>query len=387
MRVPRADDFGSRLRSAALAVRVGRLLGVCFALAFVTGVISHYAQLDRPPLPIPTSPAWGYRVNQALHVLSGTAAVPLLLVKLWTVYPLLFTRGPRPGLVPSRALVRVVLERGSIAVLVGSALFQLSTGLANVTQWYPWSFSFRGSHYAMAWIAIGSLLVHIGVKLPLIRSVLSRDLDDTGADRPTAVAPGLLTRRGLLRTTWLTAATAAVVSAGGTLSVLDRFAVLSARRSGGPDGLPINRSAEEADVVEAASAGDWTCQIWYGDRSVDLRRAELEQMTQHTVTLPIACVEGWSASATWTGVRVRDLVALTDAPANAEVAVTSLQRRGGARASVLPPNVTADDRTLLALRLNGAVLSLDHGYPARVIAPNRPGVLQTKWVQRLEVVR
>ena len=30
-------------------------------------------------------------------------------------------------------------------------------------------------------------------------------------------------------------------------------------------------------------------------------------------------------------------------------------------------------------------LDLDHGYPCRVIAPNRPGVLQTKWVASLEV--
>ncbi|MBU2076234.1 MAG: molybdopterin-dependent oxidoreductase, partial [Actinobacteria bacterium] len=27
-----------------------------------------------------------------------------------------------------------------------------------------------------------------------------------------------------------------------------------------------------------------------------------------------------------------------------------------------------------------------HGYPARLIAPNRPGVLQTKWLSRLEAV-
>jgi DMSO/TMAO reductase YedYZ molybdopterin-dependent catalytic subunit len=44
-----------------------------------------------------------------------------------------------------------------------------------------------------------------------------------------------------------------------------------------------------------------------------------------------------------------------------------------------------DPLTLLALRLNGEELSPDHGYPARLIAPNRPGVLQTKWVGRLEV--
>lgn len=44
-----------------------------------------------------------------------------------------------------------------------------------------------------------------------------------------------------------------------------------------------------------------------------------------------------------------------------------------------------DPLTLLALTLNGRPLSLDHGFPARIIAPNRPGVLQTKWVHRLEV--
>jgi len=42
--------------------------------------------------------------------------------------------------------------------------------------------------------------------------------------------------------------------------------------------------------------------------------------------------------------------------------------------------------TLLALDLSGEPLSLDHGFPCRLIAPDRPGVLQTKWVARLEVV-
>jgi DMSO/TMAO reductase YedYZ molybdopterin-dependent catalytic subunit len=31
------------------------------------------------------------------------------------------------------------------------------------------------------------------------------------------------------------------------------------------------------------------------------------------------------------------------------------------------------------------VLSLDHGYPVRLIGPDRPGVLQTKWLSKLEV--
>jgi DMSO/TMAO reductase YedYZ molybdopterin-dependent catalytic subunit len=65
--------------------------------------------------------------------------------------------------------------------------------------------------------------------------------------------------------------------------------------------------------------------------------------------------------------------------------VESLERRGAYRATTLPAAFAADRRTLLALELNGAVLDREHGYPARLIAPNRPGVLQTKWVARLLV--
>jgi DMSO/TMAO reductase YedYZ molybdopterin-dependent catalytic subunit len=53
---------------------------------------------------------------------------------------------------------------------------------------------------------------------------------------------------------------------------------------------------------------------------------------------------------------------------------------------VLEPSHARDPLTLLATRLNGATLAADHGYPARLIAPNRPGVLQTKWVTQLVVL-
>jgi DMSO/TMAO reductase YedYZ molybdopterin-dependent catalytic subunit len=52
---------------------------------------------------------------------------------------------------------------------------------------------------------------------------------------------------------------------------------------------------------------------------------------------------------------------------------------------VLQGNFADDDRTLVALALHGEPLDRDHGEPARLIAPDRPGVLQTKWLSRLEV--
>lgn len=84
--------------------------------------------------------------------------------------------------------------------------------------------------------------------------------------------------------------------------------------------------------------------------------------------------------------RIKDLLERAGLPDGARLRVVSLQTRGGYAVTEMDRTYTRDDLTLLALRLNGEVLSPDHGYPARVIAPNRPGVLQTKWVTRLEVI-
>jgi len=379
--LPRESDFTSRLRSPAVSARVGLWLGVCFALAFVTGLISHAAQANDLWFPFPTRPAWGYRVTQGLHVLSGTAAIPLLVVKLWTVFPKLFAAIPRA---PKHLMV-TSLERGSIALLVSGSVFMLASGLANSAQWYPWSFSFRATHYAVAWITIGALIIHVMVKLPLIRRALGSDIDDTTGDRPEAVDSGGLSRRGLLRTTWVAAAGAVLLSAGAAVPWLRNVSVFAVRSGDGPGGIPINRSARAADVVAAALSADYRLTITHGGRSRELSRSELVALPQHTYELPIACVEGWSASGSWTGVRISDLLVLIGAPAASEVAIVSLQRHGAYRRTTLPANFAEHPATLLALQLNGEPLSIDHGYPCRLIAPNRPGVLQTKWVTRLEV--
>lgn len=381
MRLPSVASFPSRLRSAAVAARVGLWLGVCFVVCFGTGLISHYAQNPDHPVPFPADPVWGYRVTQGLHVATGTAAVPLLLVKLWTVYPRLFLRPARGA----RRLLLDALERGGIAVLVAAAVFQLASGLANAAQWYPWAFSFRATHYGVAWVAIGALLLHVAVKLPVIRGALEADVEDTTYDRASATMPGALSRRGLLRSSWVAAGVAVLATAGSTVPLLRRVSVLGVRSGGGPMGVPVNKSATAAGVTASATRSGYRLRVVHGDREVSLSRAGLLALPQATHELPIACVEGWSASGLWTGVPVRTLLDLVGAPAGSDVEVSSLQESGPYTTTVLHANFADDPRTLLALTLAGEPLSLDHGYPARVIAPDRPGVLQTKWVRRLEV--
>ena len=75
-------QFSSPLRSTALTARLGLVLGVCFGVCFVTGLLSHYQYQPWAWLPEPAAPVWMYRITQGVHVATGTAAIPLLLVKL-----------------------------------------------------------------------------------------------------------------------------------------------------------------------------------------------------------------------------------------------------------------------------------------------------------------
>ena len=83
--------------------------------------------------------------------------------------------------------------------------------------------------------------------------------------------------------------------------------------------------------------------------------------------------------------RLADLLALAGAATGAAVTVRSMEGEGlYAQSDVNGTQATAPD-TLLALQVEGEDLHPDHGAPARLIAPNRPGVMQTKWVDRVEV--
>ncbi|EFQ82142.1 oxidoreductase molybdopterin binding domain protein [Aeromicrobium marinum DSM 15272] len=384
--LPAPDDFTSRARGPRTTARVGTALGITFGICFLTGVWSHL-QYDPPAwAPIGPDPVYLYRITQGLHIITGVASIPLLLVKLWSAFPRLFIR---PPLRPAGSALVHLLERASIAVLVAASIFMVASGLLNIAQWYPWDFSFRRTHEAMAWVLIGALLVHLAVKLPTIRAAYSAegepgDPEDDPADPDDRDEDGP-SRRTVVRAAGISAVVAGVLVAGQAVPGLRRVSLFAPRTSDGPQGLSVNRTARAAGVLETAPSPDFVLELVRGSRSVSLTRAELEALPQRTHVLPMACVEGWSRDAEWTGVAVRDLVAMVGGDPDAAVAVTSLQTRGAFGTSELPGQFVADHRTLLALRINGEELSHDHGFPCRIIAPNRPGVLQTKWVQRLEV--
>ncbi|GIJ43848.1 molybdopterin-binding protein [Virgisporangium aliadipatigenens] len=365
--VPR---FTSALRSPWLVSRLGLWLALAIGVCFATGLYSHALQHPAWWFTFPTRPVSLYRVTQGVHVATGLAAIPLLAAKLWSVYPRLF------ALPPVRDAAHA-LERAGIAALVAGTLFEFVTGVLNVARVYGlMPFYFPAAHYRAAWLVVGGLLLHVAVKLPLIRAAL------TGP--PPAPAPDGVSRRALFG--FVGAAGIAVTAAtlGQTLRPLAGLSVLAPRDPRiGPQGLPVNRTAAAAGV--RTTAEEYRLEVAGPARTLRLSLADLAALPQHTATLPIACVEGWSANGVWSGVRVTDLVRAVGGTRDSGVTVESLQRAGRYRVSTLDSAQAADPLALLALRLGGEPLHPDHGYPLRLIAPNRPGVLQTKWVGRIEV--
>jgi DMSO/TMAO reductase YedYZ molybdopterin-dependent catalytic subunit len=194
-------------------------------------------------------------------------------------------------------------------------------------------------------------------------------------------------RRRFLATVFGVSALVTVFTVGQTFRPLARLALLAPRRPDvGPQGFPINRTAAAAGVVTTARDPSYRLVVeGRVRRRLSLSIDDLAALPQHDATLPIACVEGWSASKRWTGIPVRELLRMAGAPEQAQVTVHSLQQRRAYKSSELDVAQAHDADTLLALRVEGEILHLDHGFPVRLIGPNRPGVLQTKWVTRLVV--
>lgn len=381
---PKASSgFSSRLHDPRVAAWLGIWLGASFTSAFVTGLISHFMQQPPGWLLWPSRPVSLYRVTQGLHVIGGLATIPLLLAKLWTVYPKLWQWPPIRS-------ARHAARRALALLLVGGSLFQLAGGLFNIAYWYPFPFFFPAAHYWTSYLVMGALVIHVVNERDKILGVGVRPLTE---QRPQAEEG--LSRRGFFRAVAGACGLVVATTAGETVTPVAGTAVLAPRRPGiGPQGLPVNRTAVSAGVVRLpALAGgartaerQWRLQVDGAvERRLSLSLSDLRALPRHTARLPISCVEGWSAEGEWAGVRLRDVLGRAGVRDDATVLVESMQRGGRYRSSEVDPPHWRDPLTLLALELNGEPLALDHGYPCRLIAPNRPGVMQTKWVGALVV--
>jgi DMSO/TMAO reductase YedYZ molybdopterin-dependent catalytic subunit len=403
----RPDFWRSPLRGPWLTSFLGTLLVPTIAVIALTGFISHWAYHPELAGNATTNPAfdipvlfqfpqswrsWDYAVTQGTHITLGLVTVPLVLAKLWSVIPKLFKR-------PTVRNLAGALERLSLLLLVGSVLVELVTGILNMEDYYPLPIDFYAIHYYGAWVFGTVFVLHACVKLPTVRRAyrtrgllkpLREGLRETTPEPPRSseLAPvnpatPTISRRGLLAMVGGASLTIFAVQAGESIGgPFRRLALLAPRGrvfGTGPNDFPVTHTAASAEITPAMTGPDWRLAV-VGARTASLSREQLLAMPQATETLTIACTEGWSTTQHWTGVRLIDLARLVGAPPGAILSARSLQTNTG---TSLSHNQYGDERALLALRVNGADLALDHGYPARVIVPGAIGNHNTKWVREL----
>ncbi len=406
---PPVPRFRSPLRGPWLTSVFAAVLLVGLPLVIITGLLDYVAYgqgqaipgdvglLRLPGFDWPAQPSWLFRLSQGLHVGLGLILVPVVLAKLWSVIPRLFT------LPPVRSIAHA-LERGTLLLLVGGILFETVTGVLNIQYDYVFGFSFYTAHYYGAWVFIAAFVAHVVLKLPhMLRGLRSRSLrtelrTPLAQTRPEEItpeseglvaaepAPATMSRRGALALVGGGALFIGAITAGQTIGGPFREWALLLPRSRvtgeGGNRFPINKTAQAAGITAANTGPSWRLEL-AGATPRSFTREELLGLEQHTAVLPISCVEGWSSVQTWTGVRVRDLAALAGVPQPGSATFAAVEQGGFSR-SVINSGQANHPDSLLALRVNGVDLSLDHGFPARLIVPAMPGVKCTKWVNSIQ---
>ena len=307
------------------------LLGL-LGLAFVTGWLAFgYG----------TAPA---RWSLVLHAIGGVAI--LLLLPWKSIVARRGVRRARPGRWASIALAALVL----VSLAAG---FAHSTGLLV----YVGPLTAMDFHVGAALVAIPFAAWHV-------------------AARPIRLRTTDLSRRNFVRGAAVLAV--AAVAYGGT-EVVARAAGLpgAARRFTGsyeagsfePELMPV--SSWMFDAVPRLPVQDWHLRV--------ARRAigydELASFDDR-VTATLDCTGGFYSTQAWEGVRLDRLLGGAEGSSIRVVSSTGYSRR-------FP--LEQAKALFLATRFGGRELDADHGFPARLVAPDRRGFWWVKWVVAVEV--
>ena len=317
------------------AIRLGAqtnlaLLGL-LSVAFLTGWVA---------FAFATAPA---RWSLVVHATGGIAILLLL---------------PWKSMIAGRGLHRPRPGRWASILLAVLVLISIAAGLAHSTG------------MLLTWGPFTPMELHVGADIaavPLaVWHVVARRVRMRGPD---------MSRRAFLKGTVVVAAATTTYFAGETLVRAANLPGAARRFTGSyeagsfePASMPV--SSWMFDAIAELDAATWQLhtpgRTWTYDELLAF---------DDRLTATLDCTGGFYSTQEWTGVRLDRLLPTNNGASIRVVSSTGYDRRyPGAEASSL----------LLATRLGGVRLDPGHGFPARLVAPNRRGFWWVKWVMAIE---
>ena len=94
------------------------------------------------------------------------------------------------------------------------------------------------------------------------------------------------------------------------------------------------------------------------------------------------CVEGWSVTILWEGVRIMDVLEGLGIDLAGEVMIF---RAFDGYSTSLPMEFLVDNEILLAYKMNNATLVPERGFPFQLVAESKFGYKWVKWITEMEI--
>jgi DMSO/TMAO reductase YedYZ molybdopterin-dependent catalytic subunit len=146
--------------------------------------------------------------------------------------------------------------------------------------------------------------------------------------------------------------------------------------------FPMYYISKQPPVWDPKVRGAWTLEVSGAvQRPLTLTLEQLAALPGVSQRVNHYCVEGWTAIASWTGVRLRDLAALVQ-PAP-EAKYVDFQSFDADYHESWDIESATHPQTLIAYGMDGAPLGPAHGGPARVYSPVKLGYKNTKYLTKV----
>ncbi len=123
-----------------------------------------------------------------------------------------------------------------------------------------------------------------------------------------------------------------------------------------------------------------------GDKKLELKMGDFEALPRTESSTDFKCVEGWTEVFQYAGVRFSDFMKAFDLGRHADGTVypyVGLETPDGAYYVSLDTESMMHPQTVLVFEMNGGELSVENGFPVRLMIPNKYGIKSLKRVGRI----
>ena len=140
-----------------------------------------------------------------------------------------------------------------------------------------------------------------------------------------------------------------------------------------------------AGSVPTTDLATWTFRVWGEvENPIELSWEEFTKLPRHETTQDIHCVTRWSRfDAQFSGVGWRTIAELVRPKPSARFAIAHAEHDFTAN---VPIRFLEDENAVLATEADGEPLSVEHGWPLRLVIPGKYFWKSAKWLRGIELV-